>query len=157
MRVTTEGLDLIKSFESCVLTAQWDPLGKVWFLGWGRSRGISEGQTCTQDQADAWLAEDVADFETYVANCVPGDTMSPNQFSAVVSFAYNVGLGQKGAKDGFMVLASGEPSTMRKCLLVADYPGAAAEFPKWDKARGVIVDGLLRRRLAEQALFLKGV
>ena len=156
MRVTTEGLNLIKSFESCALTAYQDQGGR-WTIGWGRARGVNPGDICTQARADAWFLEDIADFETYVANCVPNDTMNPNQFSAVVSFAYNVGLGQVGVKDGFMILASGKPSTMRLCIIAADWPGAAAEFPKWDRSDGVVVGGLLRRRLAEQALFVQGV
>ena len=154
MRTTTEGQALIKSFESCSLTAYRDQGGR-WTLGWGRARGIGAGDTCTQDQADAWFLEDLAEFEMLVQNCVPGDTMGPNQFSAITCFTYNVGLGQKGVKDGFYVLANGEPSTIRTCILAEDYPAAAVEFPKWNHVGGMVSAGLIRRRAAEQALFLK--
>lgn len=155
MRTTTEGQELIKSFESCALAAFWDKLGKVWTIGWGRTRGVREGDTCTQDQADTWFLEDLAEFELLVSNCVGDDTLSPNQFSAIVMFCYNVGLGYPGQKDGFKVLKSGEPSTMLKRIRVRDFAGAAAEFPKWDHVGGAECAGILRRRMAEQALFLK--
>lgn len=152
--MTTEGLDLIKSFESCALTAYWDEHGSCWTIGWGRARGIKEGDTITQAEADEFLDQDVRAFSLIVAHLVPGP-LTDNQFSALVSFCYNVGLGYAGVKDGFQMLKAGGPSTMLAKLWDGDYAGAAAEFPKWDKAGGAESAGLLRRRLAEQALFLK--
>lgn len=155
MRTNQEGIDLIKSFESCALTAYQDS-GGVWTLGWGRARNINEGDTCTQEQADAWLLEDIADFEGLVINCIGLKIcLTNNQFSALVSFCFNVGLGYKGQKDGFQVLKSGQPSTILRCIRAADFIDAASEFPKWDKINGVPSAGILRRRLAEQALFVK--
>lgn len=156
MRTSADGIALIQSFESCVLTATWDPLGKVWFIGWGRSRGVKQGDTCTQDQADALFLEDLADFEAIVAHLLDGVALTAGQFDAIVSFCYNVGLGYPGVKDGFQKLKAGGPSTLYVRLLASDFPGAAAEFPKWDHGAGGVVGGLLRRRMAEQALFNKG-
>src|ERR1035437_5044067 len=154
MRMTKDGIALVQSFESCSLAAYRDVTGKL-TIGWGRSRGVSEGDTCTQDQADAWLAEDLAFFELAVLACVGVGkvTLTDNHLSALISFCFNVGLGYKGVKDGFKTLKSGEPSTMLECLLKREFEWAAAEFPKWSKAGGVECAGILRRRLAEQKLF----
>lgn len=154
MRVTTEGIALIREFERCALTAYWDKPGKAWTIGWGRARGIKKGDMITQEEADELLDQDVSAFSLIVAHLVPA-ILTDNQFSALVSFCYNVGLGYPGVKDGFQVLKSGEPSTMLIQLREGNLAAAAAEFPKWSLAGGVECAGLLRRRLAEQALFLK--
>ena len=156
MRTSTEGQALIKSFESCRLQAYWDPQCSRWTIGWGRARGVQEGDTCTQEQADDWFIEDLADTETVVGNL--GLVLSQPQFDAIISFCYNVGFGREGVKDGFLELkADGSPSTMLNRIRAQDYAAAAAEFPKWcHGAGGVEVPGLLRRRLAEQALFQGG-
>ena len=153
MRTTAEAVLLIRSFETCSLVAYQDSGGR-WTLGWGRARGVKKNDTCTQEQADAWFLEDLAEFEMLVLACIPVH-LTDNQFSALVSFVFNVGLGYKGIKDGFKVLMSGEPSTMLTCLVASDFAGAAAEFPRWDKVSGIPSTGVLRRRMAEQALFLK--
>lgn len=155
MRTTTEGLALIQEFEDCALTAFWDPRGECWTIAWGRTRGVRQGDTCTQGQAAAWFLEDVAEAEALMLGCVEKVTLSDNQVSALVSFCYNVGFGLKGVKSGFRELKSGAPSTLLQRLRAQDFSGAAAEFPRWKKAGGVVVPGVLRRRLAEQALFLK--
>lgn len=154
MRTSAEGIALIQSFESCALTAYQDQGGR-WTIGWGRTRGVKPGDICTQDQADAWFLEDLAAFELIVGHLLDGISLTVGQFDAVVSFCYNVGLGYPGVKDGFQKLKYGGPSTLYVRLLAEDYPGAAAEFPKWCKAAGAENAGILRRRLAEQALFLK--
>ena len=153
MRTTSEGVLLIKGFENCSLTAYRGKDG-IWTIGWGRARGVKEGDTCIQAQADQWFLEDLAEFERLVLACIPVN-LTDNQLSALVSFVFNVGLGYKGIKDGFKVLMSGEPSTMLKCLVASNFADAGAEFPRWDKVSGVPCAGILRRRLAEQALFLK--
>lgn len=154
MRTNAAGIALIRDFEKCALAAYQDQ-GRVWTIGWGHTRGVFPDDTCTLEMADAWFAEDLKSFEDLIPYLLPGISLSGNQFSALVSFCFNVGFGQKSVKDGFQVLKSGDQSTMYKCLLASDYAGAAAEFPKWIKVRGVKSAGLLRRRMAEQALFLK--
>lgn len=154
MRTTEEGILLIKSFENCRLTA-YKGLDSLWTLGWGRvGRGIKEDDTCTQDQADQWLMDDVSECERAVLSYIYIQ-LTDNQLSAVVSFVYNVGLGFKGVKSGFLILKSGEFSSMIKYIRQGKWVLAAAEFPKWDKVDGVPCDGILRRRIAEQTLFLK--
>jgi lysozyme len=95
--------------------------------------------TCTQEQADAWLEQDVHEAELSVQGLVEV-TLTPNQFSALVSFEYNTG-GLAG-------------STMLRYLNEGNFAGAAEEFPLWDWAGGVQLPGLDRRRAAEKALFL---
>lgn len=155
MRMTQEGIDLVKSFESCKLAA-YRGIDDKWTIGWGRSRNVKEGDICSQGQADQWLKEDLADFEMLVLACI-SERITDNQLSALVSFTFNVGLGYKGIKDGLKSLVSGGPSSLLKYLRKMNYAAAAAEFPKWDKVGGVPVPGLLRRRLAEKALFEKTV
>ncbi len=156
MRTSTEGLDLIRSFESCSLTAYQDQGGR-WTLGWGRARGIKSGDVCTQEQADEWFAQDILGMEEIVFGCVPSWALNENRLSALVSFVYNVGPGVEGKRNGFRVLKAGGPSTMLMCLLMGDYQGAADEFPKWVRIGGCVSLGLQRRRLAERALFLAPV
>lgn len=145
---------MIKSFEACRLEAYQDS-GGVWTIGWGHARQVRRGDICTAAQAESWFLEDIGGTELIVLNCLPDVELNDNQLSALVSFVYNVGLGYKGIKDGFLSLVSGKPSTLLACLRARDFAGAAAEFPKWCKIRGTPSDGLLRRRVAEQALFLK--
>jgi lysozyme len=79
--------------------------------------------------------------------------LNQNQFDALVSFAYNVGLDQD---DDSIAEGLGD-STLLKLLNKGDYAGAANEFPKWCKDNGKVVSGLVRRRKEEQELFLKTV
>lgn len=154
MRTTKEGIALIQSFESCALVAYQDQ-GGIWTLGWGRARGIIDGMTCTRDEADAWLLTDIFDFEKTIIALLPRIIFTDNQISAIVSFCYNVGFGEKGVKDGFHILKNGNLSTMFRCLQAMHLMDAAAEFPKWNKVAGVPCPGITRRRLAERALYSK--
>lgn len=106
----------------------------------------------TIGEAQARLVEDMTTAGDIVDRAVTAP-LSQNQFDALCDFVFNVGPGKKGVKDGFVVLKSGEPSTMLRRLNASDYAGAAAEFPKWTKASGKVMPGLVTRRAAERALF----
>lgn len=153
MRTTKEGFDLIKSFEGCALTAYQDQEG-IWTIGWGHTRNVAAGQTCDETAATGWLYDDISIAEYELGLLLPLDTLTDNQVSALVSFYYNVGPGEENVKDGFRVLKDGSPSTMLKCLRARNFLCAAEEFPKWANAGGHPSAGLMRRRLAEQALFM---
>lgn len=140
-RINLEGLKLLKTFEGCKLTA-YDDGGGVWTIGYGHTGDVFPGMTITPAEAEALLDQDLERFETYVEEAVQV-AISEDQFSALVSFCFNVGPGQ----DGF------GGSTLRRKLNAGDYQGAAAEFPRWNKVEGEPWIGLTRRRLAEQALF----
>ena len=139
MNISERGLDLIKEFEQCRLEAYQDSVG-IWTIGWGHIRGVKQGDTCTQEEADAWLQEDVASAE----GCVSGAATVPLtqlEFDALCSFVFNLGC------------TALRNSTLLKKLNASDYDGAAAEFRKWNHAAGVELAGLTRRRLAERELF----
>lgn len=143
MQISSNGIKLIQSFEGCELTAYRDPAG-VLTIGWGHTKGVTEGETITQTEANNLLKGDLKDFVDGVNSLVKVN-LNQNQFDALVSFAYNVGL------------SALESSTLLSLLNHGDYKGAANEFPKWNHAGGEVLDGLTKRRLAEQTLFLKAV
>ncbi|WP_047238415.1 lysozyme [Chromobacterium subtsugae] len=141
MKTNAAGISLIKQFEGVRLAAYQDMEG-VWTIGYGHTGpDVKKGMAITQQQADQLLAEDLQTFETGVGKAVTVP-LNENQFSALVSFSYNLGLGNLRS------------STLLRLLNKGDYAGAAAQFPRWDRAGGQVVPGLLRRRQAEQALFL---
>lgn len=140
MKTNQAGLALIKQFEGLRLIAYQDVVG-VWTIGYGHTgKDVTPGLVITQTQADQMLCGDLACFETGVSNLVTV-ALNENQFSALVSFSYNLGLGNLGS------------STLLRLLNAGDYQGAAAQFPRWNRAGGKVYDGLTKRRLAEQALF----
>lgn len=144
MNISDRGLDLIKSFEGCKLTAYPDPGsldGRPWTIGWGTTRGVRQGMTITQEEADLLLAEDVSSFSAAVNRLVTVP-LNQNQFDALVCFAYNVGSSNLGS------------STLLRLLNEGDYEGAAGQFGRWVKGgAGETLPGLVRRRAAEKALF----
>ena len=133
------GIALTEQFEGCKLQAYQDQVG-VWTIGYGHTRGVTPNMKCTQLQADQWLVEDVQ-MCVNVINRDCSVKLTQGQFNALVDFSFNLGV---DALKG---------STLWKKLNAGDFKGAAAEFPKWDKAGGQHVAGLLRRRLAEQVEF----
>ena len=139
-RTNSNGLRLIKSFEGLRLTAYQDAVG-VWTIGYGTTRNVRRGMRITREQAEKFLQEDLVRFEKAVNDAVKV-AINDNQFSALVSFSYNVGAG---------ALRS---STLLKKLNQRDITGAANELPRWNKAGGRVLAGLTRRRNAERALFL---
>ena len=130
---------LTEQFEGCKLVAYQDS-GGVWTIGYGHTRGVQSGDTCDEFQAFAWLQEDLLVVEKQINQDVKVP-LTQEEFDALVDFGFNLGCHAL------------ESSTLWKKLNAGDFKGAAAEFPKWDHAGGKEVAGLLRRRLAEQALF----
>jgi lysozyme len=148
MEYSQNGLKLTEQFEGCKLKAYKDSAG-VWTIGYGHTRGVGEGLTCTLQQAESWLMEDIGFAEAAVNDLVIGPLLcrqilyefSQEEFDALVDFVFNVGI------------VAFKNSTMLRLLLIPDFPGAAAEFAKWDKSGGQVVAGLLARREAEARLF----
>jgi len=137
--MSQNGLNLIETSEGCRTTAYQDSVG-VWTIGYGHTSNVSPGETCTLQQAEEWLQQDVSGAE-YVVNTVVKAPLNQNQFDALVDFVFNLGSGNF------------QSSTLLKLLNAGDYQGASNEFPKWNHAGGVVVPGLTTRRLAEQKLF----
>jgi lysozyme len=145
MKTNEAGISLIKSFEGCRLTAYQCP-AKKWTIGYGHTgkvdgKPITKGMCITKEKAITLLKEDLESFEKLVGKLVKVK-LSENQFAALVSFTYNIGAGNL------------KRSTLLKKLNTEDYLGAAAEFIKWNKAGGIVLAGLTRRRKEEQKLFL---
>ncbi|HEX4064519.1 MAG TPA: lysozyme [Acidobacteriaceae bacterium] len=135
-----KGLALTEQFEGCRLNAYQDQVG-VWTIGYGHTGpDVIAGLTITQAQAQAFLQADVASAADCV-NRLVAVQLSQEEFDALVDFAFNLG---SGALAG---------STLLRLLNAGNFTAAAAEFEKWDRAGGVVVAGLLRRRTAETALF----
>ena len=141
MKTSQTGLDLIKHFEDCKLTAYQDSVG-VWTNGWGNTHNVDPNATISQDQADADLIKNIGDDELLVTHFVTSD-INQNQFDALISFAYNC---------GFHNL---QKSTLLVKVNDGDFDGAAQEFHRWDHAGGKVLKGLTLRRQAESDLFLK--
>jgi len=169
MKTGTKGIDLIKTSEGLELFSYPDPAsplatllrkkelkltdyskipkweeikGNPWTVGYGHTGSdVVAGLTITAEEAESLLKKDLEKFERAVTKMVVVP-LTQNQFDALVSFTYNLGpqslLG----------------STLLKKLNNKDYEGAANEFPKWNKAQGKILRGLVSRRAKEKTLFL---
>ena len=135
MEISQTGLNLIKQFEGCHLTAYKDPVG-IPTIGYGHTKGVKLGQKITQAQADAYLKQDVATAEKAVSKYKYN--YNQNQFDALVSFTYNCGVGnlKKITDNGNRTLAQ-----------------ISARIPNYNKASGKVLAGLTRRRAAEKKLF----
>jgi lysozyme len=138
--INQAGLDIIKKWEGCELTAYQDG-GGVWTIGVGHTKDVQEGDEITEDQADVYLQDDLKDAISAVESAVHV-FIYDNQFAACTSLAFNIGGGAFTS------------STLVKKLNAGDVKGAANEFPRWNKDNGVEVKGLTYRRYGEQQLFL---
>lgn len=136
VKINAEGLALIKRFEGCRLKAYRCPAG-MWTIGYGHTGDVEPGTSITQHQAEVLLGYDLERFEAAVPDA------SPNQFSAMVSLAFNIGTAAFGA------------STLLKRFKEGKIQAAADQFPRWNKAGGKVLPGLVKRRAAERALFLR--
>lgn len=139
MQYSKSGVQLTEGFEGCKLTAYQDQVGK-WTIGYGHTQNVFAGQTCTQEQADVWLQEDM-EWAVRVVNALVTVPLSQGEFDALVDFTFNLGSG------------SLQHSTLLRLVNTQQFEAAANEFEKWDHAGGVAVAGLLRRRLGEKAEF----
>ena len=146
MHVSPSGVDLICNFEGLRLKAYDDGVG-VWTIGFGTTKypngiRVKKGDTCTLDQAKAYMQNDLKSFEQTVNNTVKVP-LNQNQFDALVSLAYNIGA------------TAFKKSTLVKRLNEGNYKAAANQFNVWVNAGGKRMQGLVNRRAAERALFLK--
>lgn len=139
--INREGLELVKQFEGCKLTAYVCPAG-VLTIGVGSTGPhVKPGMTITKEQAEELLRSDLRRFEDYVAaNCAPA---TDNQFSALTSLCFNIG--EEALRT----------STLRRLHLEGKYDEAAKQFGRWTRGGGKILPGLVKRRAAEEALYRK--
>jgi len=141
-KITQDGLDFIQDVEGCKLFAYLDT-GGVWTIGVGHTGPeVVKGLTCSMEQALQWLKEDSEEAQEAIRQSVEG-LLTQNQFNALVSFVFNVGI------NAF------KKSTMLKLINKGDFDGAAKEFTKWNKDNGKEILGLSKRRILEQSVFEK--
>lgn len=142
MEISQNGINLIKKFEGCVLTAYKCP-ANVWTIGYGHTgQEVHAGLRITQEQAEKYLKNDLLIHSNNVSRLVKVP-LTQNQFDALVSFEYNVGYG---------AFAS---STLLKLLNQKKYKESAEQFKRWVYANKKVLQGLVRRREEEKSLFLK--
>lgn len=142
--VNATGITLMKSFEGLSLAAYPDPAtgGDPWTIGYGATGpGIVKGVVWTQKQADDRFAADVARFASDVDALLGGAPTTDNQFAAMVSLAFNVGIGNF------------RESTLLRLHKAGDHAGAQGQFIRWNRAAGKVMAGLTRRREAEAKLY----
>jgi lysozyme len=148
-KISADGAALIKTFESCGKRdgRMFKPYvcpGGVLTIGWGHTnhhgRRFDEAARWTQAECDDAFEEDMAGFEQQVAALVKVP-LKQRQFDALVSFTYNVGVGNL------------KTSTLLRKLNASDYDGAALEFHRWNRSKGKVLPGLVRRRAAEALMF----
>lgn len=146
MSIDSVGIDLIGQFEGLRLNAYDDGVG-VWTIGWGTTiypngQKVKKGDTITLDQAKQYKAHDLAKFEKAVNDAVKVP-LNQNQFNALVSLAYNIGV------------SAFTNSTLLKRLNEGNYNAAADQFLVWVNAGGKRMQGLVNRRNKEREVFLK--
>ena len=140
MKITKEGINLIKKFEGLRLEAYLCPAG-VWTIGYGHTKGVKKGQVITQLEADNLLKEDLSSFEKGVTSLIKSN-INQNQFDSLVSFAFNLGLAN--LKSSTLLKKVNSNSNDRTIV---------DEFIKWIYAGGKPLEGLKRRRQAEAYLY----
>ena len=139
MKISQEGLSLIKKFEGCELEAYKCAAG-VWTIGYGSTKGVEEGNTITQEEADKLLLDEMEEYEGYINDMVKVD-LKQNEFDALVSWVYNLGSSNLSS------------STLLQKLNTKEWDDVANQIKRWNKAGGKVLQGLIRRREAEALLF----
>ena len=144
--VREQTLKLIRRWEGLELEAYLDVAG-VPTIGYGHIEKVKMGDTCTAEQAEAWLVEEVERFQKgVISSCKIAPP--PNQLTALVSFAYNVGLSNLRF------------STLLRMHNAGNFARVADEFRRWNKARHPKtkqlreVPGLTARREEERKMYL---
>tara|TARA_R100001443_G_scaffold6620_1_gene15513 strand:- start:144 stop:587 length:444 start_codon:yes stop_codon:yes gene_type:complete len=146
MRINEIGLNLIKTFEGfrsepyfCSAMVPTIGFGSTW--SFNGSRVTLHHPPITKDEAEELLLREIRNSEKAVDRLIKVE-LNENEHSALQSFVYNLGSGRL------------QSSTLRRKINRGDFEGAADEFPKWRRAGGKILKGLVLRRAAERKLFL---
>jgi lysozyme len=143
VKLSQKGIELIKQFEGYSSKAYPDPAtgGAPWTIGYGTTKGVKPGMVITAQQAEKMLRDDVAKFESGVSSLITAPT-TQGQFDAMVSLAYNIGLGNFGK------------STLLKKHNSRCYTCAADQFRVWNRANGKVMNGLTKRRADERQVYM---
>lgn len=149
MQPSDKAIQVITHFESFFAKAYKDPVG-IWTIGYGtikvNSKPVTEGMTCTAQQAREWMMDEL-EIITPAIEKICTTPLTQSQLDALVSFVYNLGIGNFGKSSLLRTINANEP-------VVEDL------FTRWNKAtiKGVLtpLPGLTRRRKAEFHLFSTG-
>ena len=140
--ITPAALKLIKAFEGLKLDSYRCPAG-IATIGYGHTGpDVRIPMTISEERADELLDNDLRRFRTGVEVMIEGVPTTDGQFSAMVSLAFNIGLGKFAT------------STVLKRHKMKNHTGAANAFLMWNRAGGKILAGLVRRREAERKIYL---
>ncbi len=156
--VTDQTVSLIRGFEGLHLKAYPDPAselartgkgsGEPWTIGYGHTKGVKPGDTCTLQQADIWLQQDADDAANIVRTNITVP-LTAGEFGALTSLAFNLGYIPKSLK----ACLNGGVTDAGKVMTPGSYGSALLQFPRNCRAGGKPLKGLYRRRLAEACLF----
>lgn len=156
--VGRDAVRLVAPFEGLSLKAYPDPAspraktgvgsGDPWTIGYGRARGVKEGDTCTLFQADEWLMEDLNSAGNIVKTEIKVP-LTPGEFTALVSLVFNLGYIPRSLKAAL----NGGTSDKGEVFAPGSYGSALKQFVRNCRAAGVPMRGLLRRRLAEACVY----
>jgi lysozyme len=147
VKINSKGIQLIKTFEGCLLNAYLDSV-KIATIGYGATyyqngSKVKIGDKITQEQANELLVFHLGIFADGVDDLIDSE-INENQFSALVSFAFNLGLGNLK-----------KSTLLKKVNQNPEDKTIADEFLRWNKAGGKVLPGLTRRRKAESELYFK--
>jgi lysozyme len=140
MQPSPDAIALVKASEGLRLIAYPDAAG-VWTIGWGHTDGVNPGMRITEQEAENFLAADLAVAGDAVSSLVKVP-LTQGQFDALSDFVFNLGAGRL------------MNSTLLRLLNEGNYQAAAKQFPMWCMAAGRPEPGLVKRRAAERALFI---
>ena len=140
---------LIRRFEGCRLIA-YQCSAKVWTIGWGSTfyedgSAEKQGDVITQERADRLFVILLDQFSAQVRPLITAK-VNDNQFGALLSFAYNAGVGAL-RRSTLLRLVNTNPAN----------PAIRLEFSKWNRAGGQVLNGLTRRRIAEADLYFTSI
>lgn len=141
-------ISLMKEFEGFEPRAYYDKTGKVWTIGYGETvypdgQIVRKGDTCSREKALEWMLDDIKTERLPVIQKLVHSQITNNQLCSLISFCYNVGVGNFS-----------KSTLLKKLNMHLPDEVIAKEFLKWTKSGGVVLKGLVRRRKAEAALFL---
>lgn len=141
--ITERTLDFIAQWEGFRSKAYWDSTGGKWTVGYGHTRQVTRDTACTKARAREWMRADCAAAARYLNSLDAG--MTQGQWDALVSFAYNAGLGNLK-----------KSTLMQKVRMKCSAEEVEKEFHRWNRSGGRVLAGLCIRREGEGMLYATG-
>lgn len=139
MKINAKGIEIIKASESKHNTAYLCP-ASIPTIGWGHTKGVRLGDFASDNQCEKFLIEDLENAENFINKL--GLKINENQFSALVSFTFNVGVGNF-SKSTLLKKVKANPNDL----------SISNEFTKWNRGGGKVLNGLIIRRKKELDLY----